>query len=137
MTHRKAAVKTTANFESNLDRLLGAAESTPLLRSGLLRELGDKAISAIELHPEIGRRFFAREAQSIESRQGTERLNKRFGEVDVREFMTGDYVLLYSLAARAGSSRSIRTAHLLAIRHQAQVSFDFADFWHANREQQG
>ena len=137
MTNRKAAVKATANFERNLDQLLGAAESTPPVRAGLLRELGEKAFSAIELHPEIGRRFFSRDAQSIESRQGTERLNKRFGNVDVREFMAGEYVLLYSLAARARSPKSIRTAHLLAIRHQAQVSFDFANFWHANREQQG
>jgi hypothetical protein len=43
-------------------------------------------------------------------------------EADVREYVVGDYLVLYALSGAA--------AYLLAIRHHRQLSFDMRAHWH-------
>lgn len=135
MVAQTAAVKFTANFEANLKQIstFWAEQGAPQAYSGLLDELGDTVIGNLERHPRIGRKFFARAAQSIEVRERITALLKRFGDAEVREYLSGDYLLLYCLVAEHATHKPDLTAYLLAIRHHRQLSFDFDGFWQANR----
>jgi ParE toxin of type II toxin-antitoxin system, parDE len=130
-----AAVRFTANFEANLEQIstFWAEQGAPHAYSSLLDELGERVIGNLERHPRIGRKFFARAAQSVEVRERVTALLKRFGDVEVREYLSGDYLLLYCLVAKRAVRRPDLTVHLLAIRHHPQLSFDFDGFWQANR----
>lgn len=129
-----AVVRFTANFEANLAQIAAywAERDAPQAYAKLLDALGTTVIGNLERHPRIGRRFFARTAQSIEVRERVEALLKRFGAVDVREYLSGDYLILYCVsdAGRAGTSAT--HIHLLAIKHHRQLSFDFEGFWQGN-----
>lgn len=135
MTFVKAAVRFTANFEANLAQISAfwAEREAPQAYASLLDELGDTVIGNLERHPRIGRRFFARTAQSVEVRERVAALLKRFGAVEVREYLSGDYLLLYCLVAEGGASKPALTVYLLAIKHHRQLSFEFDGFWQANR----
>lgn len=135
----KAAVRFTANFEANLARIAAfwAEHEAPQAYASLLKDIGDTVIDNLERHPRIGRRFFARTAQSLEVRERVAALLKRFGAVEVREYLSGDYLLLYCLVAEGGASRPRLTVYLLAIKHHRQLSFDFEGFWQANRGEEG
>jgi plasmid stabilization system protein ParE len=130
-----AAVKFTANFEANLEQIstFWAEQGAPQAYSSLLDELSDTVIGNLERHPRIGRRFFARGAQSVEVRERVTALLKRFGDAEVREYLSGDYLLLYCLVAERAVRQPDLTIYLLAIRHHRQLSFDFDGFWQANR----
>lgn len=136
MASAKAAVRFAANFEANLTRSAAFWREcdAPQAYENLLDELADTVIANLEHHPRIGRRFFARAAQSLEVRQRLAALGKRYGNAEVREYLSGDYLLLYSVAdERAAEKRHRMTVYLLAIRHHRQLSFDFEGFWQANR----
>jgi plasmid stabilization system protein ParE len=132
---RTAAVKFTANFEANLEQIstFWAEQGAPQAYSNLLDELGDTVIGNLERHPRIGRKFFARAAQSVEVHERVIALLKRFGDAEVREYLSGDYLLLYCLVAERATRKPELTVYLLAIRHHRQLSFDFDGFWQANR----
>jgi len=127
-----AVVRWTSNFESNLADVADFWREcdAPHADEHLLDKLGS-VIGNLERHPRIGRRFFSRPMHSIEVRDRVEQLTRRFGTVEVREYLSGDYLLLYSLNQTSAPARP--TVHLLAIRHHRQLSFDFDDFWHDNR----
>jgi len=135
----KAAVRFTANFEANLRQIAAfwAECDAPQAYANLLDELGDTIIGNLERHPRIGRRFFARMAESIEARQRVASLLERFGAVEVREYLSGDYLLLYCVVAEAATSQPRSTVYLLAIKRHRQLSFDFDGFWQANRGAEG
>lgn len=130
-----AAVRLTANFESNLAQIAAfwAERQAPQAYAQLLDELGDTVIANLEHHPRIGRNFFARTAQSVEVRTRVAALLQRLGGVEVREYLSGDYLLLYCIVAKGSASKPRLTVYLLAIRHHRQLSFDFEGFWQANR----
>jgi hypothetical protein len=50
-----------------------------------------------------------------------ERLKARIGRGEIREYLTGDYLILYALIGDA--------VYLLSIRHHRQLSFDIERFW--------
>jgi hypothetical protein len=58
---------------------------------------------------------------------------KRFRAIDVRECLSGDYLLLYAISSRAGSGKGQTAIYLLSIKYYRQLSFDFEGFWRANR----
>jgi hypothetical protein len=126
-------VRFTANFEANLAQIsfYWTEQGAPQAYLHLLDEIGDTVIGNLERHPRIGRRFFARAAQSVEVRERVAALRKRFGEVEVREYLSGDCVLLYCVSGATTSGSKI---HLLAIRHHLQLSFDFEGFWRDRRD---
>jgi plasmid stabilization system protein ParE len=129
---RKATVRLTANFEANLEQIAAywmerdAAQTYMDVLDGIAT-----VISNLEQHPRIGRSFYTRVAHSIEVRQRVAALLKRFGAIEVREYLSGDYLLLYSITIAADSR--LPAVDLLAIRHHRQLSFNFSAFWQANR----
>ncbi|MBX3641767.1 MAG: type II toxin-antitoxin system RelE/ParE family toxin [Rubrivivax sp.] len=134
MATRTATVRFTANFEHNLAQIgtYWAERDAPQVYVRLLDELGSVIIGNLERHPRIGRRFFARTPQSVEARERVAGLMKRFGAADVREYLSGDYLLLYVVVAANAADRTPEVVHLLSIKHHRQLSFDFEGFWQAH-----
>ncbi len=130
----KATVRFTENFERNLSQIRGfwTERDAPHAYASLLDELGSVIVGNLERHPRMGRRFFARAAQSVEARQRVADLTKRFGAADVREYLSGDYLLMYVINEAPGTEKTPAVIHLLSIRHHRQLSFDFDGFWQAN-----
>lgn len=98
----------------------------------LLEDLDQTVITNLERHPFMGRRFFARSPQSLEVRDRVSKLQHRLGGIDVREYLSGDYLILYGVDGEVGTVEQPVTVYLLAIRHYRQLSFDFQGFWHVN-----
>lgn len=121
-------VRFTANFERNLEdieRFLSDAEA-PQAFDGLLDELLETVIPNLERFPEMGRPFLARQPRSVETTNALTTLRTKLStqtpDLDaLREYVLKDYLLLYALIGGA--------IYLLAIRHQRQLSFDFAGHW--------
>ena len=134
MATAKATVRFTANFERNLGqiRAFWTEQDAPHAYASLLDELGSVIVGNLERHPRMGRRFFARAAQSVEARQRVADLARRFGAADVREYLSGDYLLMYVINEATGNEKAPVVVHLLSIRHHRQLSFDFDGFWQAN-----
>ena len=127
---RKATILVTPSFERHLDDIerfmldAGVPEHFDTLLDGLQNIV----IPNLERHPDMGRDFLARTVRSIEATSRLERLVAQLGELDpaasIREFVMAQHLLLY---AHMGD-----VVHLLAIRHQRQLSFDF-DFGTADK----
>lgn len=121
-------VKLTANFERNLEdieRFLTEAEA-PQAFEALLDELLETVIPNLERFPGMGRPFLRRPAHSVEATNAMGALAARLVALTsdpdaLREYVLKHYLLLY--AALGG------TIHLLAIRHQRQLSFNFEKLW--------
>ena len=117
-------VRFTANFDRNLQSIREyladhhADDGFAVLVGRLL----DDIVPSLESFPKIGRDFFAREPLSDEGRARLEALTTRAGAAtETREYIAGDYLILYALR------RS--TVFLLAIRHHRQLSFDLTGHW--------
>ena len=133
MAAPKAAVRFTANFDANLAAIeaFWRGQQAPQAYLRLLEDLEQTVIINLEQHPAIGRCFFARSAQSAEVKSRVAALKRRLGATEIREYLSGDYVLLYSV--RPDTGRRGLVVHLLTIRHHRQLSFDFEGFWQARR----
>ena len=123
MAPRRASVRLTANFEANLDQLeaflLNADAASTY--DALLADLETTAIPNLEIFPRMGRPFFDRGAGSVEAHVIIKRLARRLGVGELREYLSGDYLLLYAFMQR--------TVYLLSIKHHRQLSFDFERLW--------
>jgi hypothetical protein len=123
MAARRASVKLTANFVVNLDQLeafLLEADAAPAY-DALLAALETTVIPNLESFPRMGRPFFDRGAGSVEAHQKIGRLVTKIGGGELREYLSGDYLLLYAFIER--------TVYLLSIKHHRQLSFDFERLW--------
>lgn len=74
----------------------------------------------------MGRSSFARQPRSVETTNASTILSTKLSALTpdkdaLREYVLKDYLLLYALVGGA--------VYLLAIRHQRQLSFDFAGHW--------
>jgi plasmid stabilization system protein ParE len=122
-------VKLTANFERNLEEVeafLLEAE-IPQAFDALLDELVNTVVPNLERFPDMGRSLLERPARSVEVRNGIDRLTKQLAAIaedgELREYVMTHYLLLYALIRGK--------VYLLSIRHQRQLSFDFASHWSA------
>jgi plasmid stabilization system protein ParE len=123
MAPRRASVRLTANFEANLNQLeafLLQADAASAY-DALLADLETTVIPNLESFPRMGRPFFDRGAGSVEAHQKIARLIRRIAGGELREYLSGDYLLLYAFMER--------TVYLLSIKHQRQLSFDFERLW--------
>lgn len=123
MKSKLAAVKLTANFEANLagvEQFWNHAD-VPLTYSKLINEILDTVIPNLERHPRMGRSFLTREIHSVEAKTIVERLKTRIGSGEIREYLTGDYLILYALIGDI--------VYLLSNKHHRQLSFNFDRFW--------
>lgn len=125
---KRPVVKFTANCERNLEdieRFLAEAEA-PRAFDALLDELLETAIPNLERFPGMGRPFLRRPSHSVEAANAVGALTTRLAALTserdaLREYVLKHYLLLY--VALGG------TIHLLAIRHQRQLSFNFEKLW--------
>lgn len=69
----------------------------------------------------MGRPFLDRPAQSVEGQASIDRLKKLIADGELREYLTGDYLVLYVLIGGAVA--------LLSIKHHRQLSFDLEKQW--------
>jgi hypothetical protein len=123
MAAKRCTVRVTSHFESNLEAIevfLSEAGATPAFVT-LLGELADSIIPNLERFPEMGRPFLDRPAQSVEARQKITQLESRIGNTTLREYVAGDFLILYGAQGR--------TVYLLSIKHHRQLSFDFPAHW--------
>ncbi len=123
MASKLATVKLSANFEANLGEIeafLAQLDATHAY-DVLLAELAETVIPNLERFPRMGRPFLSRGAGSVETLEKTGRLAKRIGNGELREYLSGNYLLLYALIEQ--------TVYLISIKHSRQLSFDFERFW--------
>jgi plasmid stabilization system protein ParE len=116
-------VKIAANFERNLEeieRFLDEYEA-PRAFDALLSHLSDEVVPNLERFPTMGRSFFERTSRSVEGSMHLADLKTRAGQREIREILTGDYLLLYLDDGK--------TVHLLSIRHHRQLSYDLPGHW--------
>lgn len=114
----------TANFGANLHSLREflAEQGAEQVFDALLGRLFDEVVPNLASFPRMGRDFLALEPLSDEAKARLRALKLRTREAtEVREYISGDYLILYALR------RS--TAFLLSIRHHRQLSFDLRGHW--------
>ena len=123
MAGKRIAVKVTANFEANLEAVRGFLAEAGAARAfdALLDDLAATVIPNLERFPAMGRPFLSRPAYSVEARDKIEKVRARIGAGELREYLAGDYLVLYALIGR--------TVYLLSIKHHRQLSFDLAGHW--------
>ena len=123
MARARSAIRLTRNFERNLEVIEAffAESGVPKAYDALLEELAGTVIPNLEKHPRIGRPFLERPARSIEARERIRFLKARPDARELREYLSGDYLVLYALAGT--------TVYLLAIKHHRQLSFDLGAHW--------
>ena len=122
MADKRVRVELTASFVERLNSIevFLAETDAHAAYDDLLAALREKVIPNLSRFPRIGRRYLDRPPQSVEALDQFARLPAEAAD-GLREYLTGDYLILYSLA---GS-----TAYLLSIRHHRQLSFDFGRLW--------
>jgi len=123
MTSRRT-VYATRNFTDNLDeieRFLHERDVPHAFRA-LPQRLFETIVSNLQRFPEMGLDFLARIPASAEGLARFEALKKRLGTgVEIREYITGDYLLLYAVRSDE--------IYLLSIKHHLQLSFDLKEHW--------
>lgn len=121
------AVQATENFTANLRDIsvFWDVREYPAGFDALLAELRQPVIPNLTRHPRMGRHFRNRQPQSVDGLARIQQMDAMLkalgtpGETaEVREYVMTDYLLLYLLSGT--------TLHLLAIKHQKQLAFDFA-----------
>ena len=115
-------VELTASFIERLESIeaflaeAGAPQAYDQLLDGLRRTV----IPNLRRFPRIGRRYLDKPPQSAEALAQLAALPRGAADA-LREYLHGDYLILYALAAS--------TIYLLSIRHHRQLSFAFAKLW--------
>ena len=122
MTRR--TVRITRNFDKNLAdiRRFLEEQEAPREFQSLLEQLFETVIPNLERFPGMGVDFLAKVPQSTEGLMRLETLKQRLGRnTSLREYISGDYLVLYALR---GDS-----LYLLSIKHHRQLSFDLKEHW--------
>jgi len=126
VTRRRFSVHLTANFEADLDQIrqfLQPESSSPPITpyQRLLDQLLEVVTPNLESYPAVGRLFADRTAASLEGQHRLVILREQARGMEIREYLFGEYLLLYAVTERA--------VYLLSIRHHRQLSFDLEAFW--------
>ena len=122
MAEPRIRVELTASFIERLasiETFLAEADA-PQAYDKLLDDLRRTVIPNLRRFPRIGRRYLDQPPQSAEAMALLAALPPGTADA-LREYLHGDYLVLYTLA---GS-----TVYLLSIRHHRQLSFAFAKLW--------
>lgn len=120
----RRTVRITRNFDKNLadTRRFLEEQEAPREFQFLLEQLFDTVIPNLERFPEMGVDFLARAPQSTEGMMRLETLKQRLGKnTSLREYISGDYLVLYALRGD--------NIYLLSIKHHRQLSFDLKEHW--------
>lgn len=117
-------VRITSNFDKNLVdiRRFLAGQGVPREFQFLLEQLFETVLPNLESFSEMGVDFLAKAPQSMEGLMRLETFKTASREnTSLREYISGDYLLLYALS---GDNR-----YLLSLRHHRQLSFNFKEHW--------
>ena len=117
-------VELTASFLARLDEIeafLTEADAA-FAFDDLLAELRATVIPNLARFPRIGRRYLDNPPQSAEALAQLATLPAGAANA-LREYLHGDYLMLYT------ATEADAIVYLLSIRHQRQLSFDFARLW--------
>lgn len=122
MADSRARVELTANF---LDRLTSIEDfltdaGAPRAYDDLLTAVRRTIVPNLRRFPRIGRRYLDHPPQSAEALAVLRSLPPGAADA-LREYLHGDYLILYTLSSS--------TVHLLSIRHHRQLSFGFERLW--------
>jgi len=93
----------------------------PAAFGALLDALIDALIPNLERFPKLGSDFLGRRPGSAEGLGRWDLLKSRAGDREIREYLLGDFLVLY-LESKSGID-------LLAIRHHGQLSYDLQSHW--------
>lgn len=119
-------VELTDSFLARLeaiDAFLIEADAGPAF-DDLLDQLRSTVIPNLARFPRIGRRYLDHPPQSAEA-LGLLTAMPTGAADSLREYLHGDYLMLYTLADE------LAAVYLLTIRHHRQLSFDFERLWSA------
>ncbi len=121
MAEQQYRVELTASFLERLDAIeaflleVGASHAY----DDLLADLRATVFPNLSQFPRIGRRYLDTPPQSAEALAQLAALPPGAPDA-LREYLHGDYLMLYT------ATEAEATVYLLSIRHQRQLSFDFA-----------
>ena len=114
----------TENFDKNLESIrefLVGRDLGPQFLNLLVR-LFDEIVPNLQRFPRMGRDFLTLKPHSDEGKAKLAALtNRAGGSTEIREYITGDYLILYAIRQSK--------VFLLAIRHHLQLSFDLKSHW--------
>jgi hypothetical protein len=120
----RRTVRITRNFDKNLAgiRRFLEEQEAPREFQSVLEQLFGTVIPNLERFPEMGVDFLAKAPQSTEGLMRLETLKRRLGKnTSLREYISGDYLVLYALRGD--------NLYLLSIKHHRQLSFDLKEHW--------
>lgn len=122
MAEPRIHVELTASFIERLESIETFLTDGDALQAydKLLDGLRRTVIPNLRRFPRIGRRYLDNPPQSAEALAQLRALPPGAADA-LREYLHGDYLMLYSFT---GS-----TVYLLSIRHHRQLSFAFAKLW--------
>lgn len=122
MADPRVKVELTASFIERLESIEAFLEEAdaPQAYDKLLDGLRRTVISNLRRFPRIGRRYLEKPPRSAEAMAQLGALPPGAADA-LREYLHGDYLILYTLS---GS-----TVYLLSIRHHRQLTFAFAKLW--------
>lgn len=121
---RRRTVRIAKNFDKNLADIRRFLEEQEALREfqSLLEQLFETMIPNLERFPEMGVDFLAKAPHSTEGLMRLEILKQRLGKnTSLREYISGDYLVLYALRGD--------NTYLLSIKHHRQLSFNLKEHW--------
>lgn len=115
-----AAVRITENFARALEEVRDFLEpDASAAFAKLTAVLFTTLIPNLEAYPELGRSLLARKPSSVEGLARAQALRQRLpANADVREYISGDYLVLYAVFGD--------DIALLSIKHHRQLSYDLA-----------
>ena len=122
MAEPRIQVELTASFIERLESIeafLADADASQAY-DRLLDDLRRTVIPSLRRFPRIGRRYLDYPPQSAEALAQLRALPPGAADA-LREYLHGDYLMLYTLTDS--------TVYLLSIRHHRQLSFAFATLW--------
>jgi plasmid stabilization system protein ParE len=115
-------VELTASFIERMESVetFLAEADAPQADDKLLDGLRRTVIPNLRRFPRIGRRYLDQPPQSAEAMTQLAALPPGAADA-LREYLHGDYLILYAL--------TVSTVYLLSIRHHRQLSFAFEKLW--------
>ena len=121
---RPRTVRITRNFDTTLVDIRGFLEEqqAPLAFWSLIEELFETVIPNLQRFPDMGMDFLAQAPLSTEGLMRLTTLTQRLGKnTRLREYISGDYLMLYAVRGD--------DLYLLSIKHHRQLSFDLKGHW--------
>lgn len=115
----RVRIRVAENFERNLENIEAflIEQEAETAFAALLDAVSFRLAAALEEHPRMGRDWMLRSPEGARGKRLKTRITTMLGTgLELREFIRGDFLVLYALEGA--------TAVLLAIRHHRQLAYD-------------